>query len=174
MVVSITWSGTSGGDAITEPISHGNIGNGSAAADLDLYIRHDATAGPITDAGFFMQPYSGTGYTGVGTQTDYIEIMGWGSTSTSTNDGGFYLNQDAVGTHPEAGFIVHEPGTGDSSNKLDLSTAAITGTGTGTYQDGEIPLGGEAHVKVRLAVPAYEDTAGIRFFDHILAYTFTS
>ena len=174
MVVSITWSRTSGGTALSEPISHGNISNGGVGSDVDLYIRHNATAAPITNAGFFIQPYSGTGYTGVGTQSDYIEIMGWGSTATSTNDSGFYLNQNHGGSFPEDDYTVHKPGQGDSATKISLSTSAINGTGTGTYQNGEIPLGGEAHIKVRLAVPSDEDTAGVRFFDQVLAYTFTS
>lgn len=174
MVVSITWTKTSGGVAAAEPINHGNIANGAVSADTDLYIRHNATAAPINNVGFFIQPYSGTGYTGVGTQTDFIELMGWGSTAVSTNDSGFYLNQDHIGAFPEAGFVVHKPGQGDSATKIALSTSAINGTGTGTYVNGEIPLGGEAHLKVRLAVPTSEDTAGVRFFDQVLAYTFTS
>lgn len=174
MVVSITWSATSGGTAMSEPVSHGNIGNGSAGPDLNLYIRHNATAAPITNAGFFIQPYSGTGYTGVGTQSDFIEIMGWGSTAASTNDSGFYINQNAQGGFPESEYIVHKPNQGDSANKISLSTAAIVNTGTGTYGAAEIPVGGEAQVRVRLAIPSSEDTAGVRFFDQVLAYTFTS
>jgi hypothetical protein len=174
MVVSITWSRTSGGTAVPGPLNHGNISNGSAGTAFDLYIRHNATAAPITSVGFFIQPYSGTGYTGVGTQADYIEIMGWGSTATSTNDSGFYLNQNHAGGFPDGDYTVHKPGQGDSATKISLGTAAINGTGTGTYQDGEIPLGGEAHIKVKIAVPAVEDTAGVRFFDQVLAYTFTS
>jgi hypothetical protein len=172
MVVSITWSQATGGAAISEPISHGNISNGMVGSDIDLYIRHNAVAGPITNVGFFIQPYSGTGYTGIGQLADYNEIMGWGAAAVSWNDAGFYINQNHP-TFPDdiSNWKVHKPGQGDSAVKIALLASAIN---IGTPVAGEIPLSGEAHVQVKVAVPALEDTAGVRFFDQVLAYTYTS
>ena len=84
------------------------------------------------------------------------------------------MNQDADDTFPAGSWLAHESGTGDSANPIELLDDAISHTGSGTAADGEIPVAGEAHIKAKIVVPSYEDTAGVRFIDQVLKYTYTS
>jgi len=174
MVVSITWSETAGGSAMTDPKDWGNIGNGSASTALELFVSHDGT-NDITGCGLYIQPYSGTGYTGsAGTAADYNEIIAWGDTSTTTDgipdtaglDGGFWINTTAGG--PSGGWVVHNSSTGISGTAFGLGTDMNIATAN-TIASGE-----EATFAVKVIVPQYESTAGARFFDQVLEYTYTS
>jgi hypothetical protein len=62
-------------------------------------------------------------------------------------------------------------GYGDTlGNAITLSENAV---GTPS-NDGIIPAGDEAHIKVRIDVPAAETESGTVYFDIIMAYTATS
>lgn len=176
MVVSITWSSTEGGTAIPEPLDHGNIANGTQGTTKDLYVRHNGT-NPITSVGYYMQAFSGD-YAGNGgnasAAADFTELIGWGDNSVSTDLGGFFINQNRVGSYPATDFQVHKTGTGNSaSNAFTLASTSFTPSSTGTT-NGQLDAGDDSHVQVYIAVPSTENTAGVRLFDQVLKFTFTS
>ena len=173
-VVSITWSESAGGSAMDDPKDWGNIGNGSAATALEIFISHDGGS-PITACGLYIQPYSGTGYSGsAGATADYNEIIAWGDTATSSDeiyvagtvDGGFFINRNS--SAPASGWVVHCAGTGVSGGEFGLFTTMNIATAD------TIILAEEATCSVAIVVPQYEATAGTRFFDQCLKYTYTS
>jgi len=174
MVVSITWSESAGGASMDDPKDWGNIGNGSAASALEIFIRHDGGS-PITACGLYIQPYSGTGYSGsAGATADYNEIIAWGDTATSSADaydtagidGGFFINRTAGS--PVGGWFAHCAATGVSGLEFGLPTTMNIATAD-TILNAE-----EATCEVAIVVPQYEATAGTRFFDQCLRYTYTS
>ena len=162
MTVSITWASAPAGGAITPPNDLGDIGNGSNATD-DIYIRHNG-ANKITACGFFIQAYSGS-YTGGATAAaDYSELLEWGGRAGPTPPvGGFYIDQDPGG--PLTEYKVHKTGQGTVTVPITLSCGSV-----GT----EIQAAEEVHIKVKVAVPSDEDTAGTRQFDQVLKFTYTS
>jgi hypothetical protein len=171
VAVDITWSESQGGAAITPPLSWGNVGNGNSAED-ELFIRHDGVE-KITDCAYYIQAYTGS-YTGsFDAATDYAELLAWGAGNTE----GFLINQDLLGGWA-AGYTSHKTGRGTSTVPITLDSDSIIGEAS--LDDGEIegsngPGGAEeAHIKVKIAVPAAEGDAGTRQFDQCLKYTYTS
>jgi hypothetical protein len=169
MSVDITWSESQGGAAITPPLSWGSIGNGTSSED-ELFLRHDGLE-KITDAGFYIQAYTGS-YTGTfDAATDYAEMLAWGAGDTE----GFLINQDLLGGWA-AGYTSHKTGRGTAAVPITLDSDSIIGGAS--LGDGEVEgstVGAEeAHIKVKIAVPAAEGDAGTRQFDQCLAYTYTS
>lgn len=182
MSVSIIWSLTNGGDPLTSIVDHGNSSNGQVTTAKTIYIRHDGS-NDITDAGLYIRQFSGT-YQGAATAAaDIAEILSWGDQIIESDFGGFQINFDAVGGFPSASWPtystksptngnVHRNGVGDSeSNAIE-----IPGTVTGATADGTIQAGTAPNVRfqVRVAVPASENVIGIRQWDQVLKYTFTS
>jgi len=164
MVVSITWSLSSGGAAASSPQNHGTVGNGDTGSALDLYIRHDGS-NEITGVGFYIRAYSGGSYDGDGTPADdYNELIAWGDAWVTAGDGGIEIAQNA--SSPT--WVVHKTGQGTVAVPIGITTDS------GVSSDDEIDAGEEAHVKVRIGVPTAEDTAGTRYLDHCLAFTYTS
>ncbi len=160
MTVSITWASTPAGGAITPPNDLGDIGNGKNATD-DIYIRHNG-ANKITACGFFIQAYSGS-YTGGATAAaDYSELLEWGGRAGPTPPvGGFYIAQDS----PTWTYAVHKTGQGTVTVPIALSCGSVAA---------EIQNTEEVHIKIKVAVPSDEDTAGTRQFDQVLKFTYTS
>jgi hypothetical protein len=176
MVVSITWSASEGGTAIPEPLDHGNIANGTQSTAQDLFVRHDGT-NPITSVGYYAQAFSGD-YAGNGgnasAAADFTELIGWGDNYLATDEGGFLINQNRAGAFPATDSEVHKTGTGDSaSNAFTLQATSFTAASTGTTA-GQLDSGDESQVNVYIAVPTTENTAGVRLFDQVLKFTFTS
>lgn len=163
MTVSITWSESQGGTAISSPLSWGNIANGSNSID-DLYIRHDGTE-KIYDCGFYIQAYTGS-YTGTfDAATDYAELLTWGADDAS----GVSICQDADAATT---YVTCKTGRGTSAVPQALTADSKYPAGGGTAE--EIQTGEEAWIKVKIAVPAAEGDAGTRQFDLCLVYTYTS
>lgn len=181
MSVNVIWSYTNGGDSISSTIDHGNASNGDTTTGLELFLRHDGD-NEITSVGLYIRDFSGT-YSGDATASnDLSELLAWGDASTSSAFGGFQVNFDAVGSYPTASWplynsktpsngFVHRTGTGDS----ELNAVSIP-TATGATTAGEIPSGNSPNVrfKVRIQVPTSEDTAGVRQFDQVVKFSFTS
>jgi hypothetical protein len=186
MAINIVWSLTNGGESISDNVDHGNISNGAATPASALYLRHDGLNN-ITDVGLYIRSYSGS-YSGSTTATgDFNEILSWGGGVTENEFGGFEVNLDATNGFPTeswptydektkesggltAGFV-HYTGHGDSEgNAVELSSLS------GAVDEGQIQPGSSPNVrlKVRVAVPATEDTVGIRQWDQILKFNFTS
>jgi hypothetical protein len=177
MTVNITISGESGGTSLSDVQDVGEISPGATSDAQDLYIRHDAVNFPITDCAFYLVRYSGTGYSGSDPDADYTEVIGWGddSGSESHGGGGLYLNQDYDDSFPVGSYYCFRSGYGADANcGIELQDDAINNVGTGAATDGEIPVEGEAFVKVRLDVPDTASAAGDRFIQLVMAYSYTS
>jgi len=63
-------------------------------------------------------------------------------------------------------------GYGDSEQNAVILPATLTGAPSA----GVIPYGGGPNVrfKMRVSVPSSESTVGVRLFDHVAKYTYTS
>lgn len=176
MAVSITFSQTSLGLAQATPVDQGSIAPGAAATATNLYIRHNGAAA-ITACAVYIQPYAGGAYSGSGTPNDdFQELLCWGDALPASSSGsGVYVNINATGgTYQNCTSI-----RGSSEdNAIDLTVDSIV-TGTPTV-DGEIGVGAQALIHIRVDVPAtvscdggppIAPAAGLRQFDVVMVYT---
>lgn len=180
MSVNIIWSLINGGEPILSTIDHGNYSNGASTSDLEVFVRHDG-ANDITDAALYMRQFSGS-YSGSFTPSaDFAELLNWGDGVIASTFGGFLVNFNALTVYatgwatydnksPSGGFV-HRTGVGDSEGN-----AVAIPTTTGVTTEGIIPAGSTSNVRfsVRGTVPSDEDTIGIRQWDHVLRFNFTS
>lgn len=180
MSVSIIWSATNGGAALSSPVDHGSGGNGDTLATSTIYLRHDGD-NPITDCGFYLAELTGTYSGGASKSADLAEVLGWGDGTTATTFGGLLLNMNATGgwaTWPSyssksgSNYNTFRTNVGDSQiNKITLATEmGLTGS-AGVVQAGDSP---NVRFRLRVQIPTAEDTVGIRQFDQRLRYTYTS
>jgi len=174
MTVSATFARTSDGAPTALPQHAGSISPGNTSSGMDFYIRHDGT-NPITNVRFYLLPYSAGVYLGTTTaQDDYDKVIGWGDTSGagSHGGGGLYLSQNHSGGFAAATFNQFRTGYGDTlGNAISLTTSAIN---IGAAVAGEIASGGEAHIRLRVDVPAAETDTGTFYVDMLMAYSSTS
>lgn len=186
MSVNVIWSFTNGGVAISSTVDHGNSSNGEITTGLEIHLRHDGVFN-ITNCGLYIRAFSGS-YTGDATAVgDLAELLEWGGASLS-NYGGFQINQDAQGAFPSSGWPIatapgvnvsgsettyntHRTGIGDSEANAITLLSETGATSDGTIQPGTSP---NVRFKVRVEVPSTEDTLGVRQWDHVLTYDFTS
>lgn len=134
---------------------------------MPLYVTHDHS-GDLLDVGIYLQPYSNVGYKGLyGEAPDYLDVLDWGTTVNK----GLMANMDPIATSTTSD-LQFKSGTapvGDSlANKIPLATAAVLGA-TSTVA-GHFPVGGTAHVTMKVSVPATETDAGNRHISLWLAY----
>lgn len=190
MAVNVYWASDNNGSAISQPLNHGDVSNGSETSAQTIWIYHDGT-NAITNCGFYLAQYSGS-YTGaVSALADYNELLAWGDGGTDDAWGGYQINMDASGgfssawptrsTNPVSdlgyNFNTDSDMGSDTDNAITLA-AEMKGGGGGS--DGEIPAnppngyGLDHKFQARIKVPADEDTAGKRQFDLVLKYTYTS
>lgn len=181
MPVSVTWSSSNGGGAISQPLDHGVDTNGSVLSAQEVFLSHDG-ANQITDCGFYLAEKSGAYGGDASAGADLSELLGWGDGGDADAFGGFQLNMDATGGYagnwPTFGdksgstYNVFRTGVGDSeANKIVLATnMGLTGA-PGTIQTGSSP---NVRFQCRVEIPEDEDTAGVRQFDQRLRYTYTS
>jgi len=166
MTVNITFSSTAGGYAMTDTQNSGTVVPGGVATQVqDIFIRHDADYAPITDCAWYIQRCVSINYTGDDADRDLAEIKEWGDA-----DGfGFQINQNPI----EATWQRFNNAQGTPSSQLGLPQVAVT-QGVAA-DDGEIPVGGEAHVQVKWKVPASVPYgADVRGLSLVFAYSATS
>jgi len=180
MAVSIIWSNTNGGSAIGDFVDHGDIDNGSIGDSQEIFVRHDGE-NPITGVAFYIREYSGT-YNGDATAgADFAEMIAWGDENTSNSFGGIMIHWGAASGYVSAWPVynnkepaesfTHRTGKGDS-----FENAVALPTTTGALAAGEIADGSNPNVRfrIRVGVPNNEDKVGVRLFDHVMTYTYTS
>jgi hypothetical protein len=185
MSVNIIWSLTNGGDPATSVIDHGNVGNGATSTALEVFVRHDG-GNEITNVGLFVRRFTGTYSGGFTATSDFNELIGWGNGSTADAFGGVQFHMNAISAYlgdwptysAKTGVLlgsdvshVCRTGIGDSEgNAITIPTA------TGATTAGEIQAGASPNVrfKMRVVVPTAEDTVGIRQWENLLRYTYTS
>lgn len=185
MPVSITWSASAGGAAVSS-VSHGSAANGSNTSAQQIYVRHDGD-NPITGCAFYFAQKGGVYSGSEDAATDFAELLAWGDGGTSNAFGGVQINMDAVNgfsggatwgmseaqkTSADGFKFTLRTGVGDSSvNAFTL----VQEMSASMVMDGEIPNDvNDACFQIRLKVPTDEDTPGVRQFDQALKYTYTS
>jgi hypothetical protein len=185
MSVSITWSSTSGGSTISN-LAHGNASNGANTTAQQIYVRHDGAA-EITDCVFYFGQKTGL-YTGNATAADdFTELVSWGDGATANAFGGIQINMDAVNgfTGGATWGMSESQKTASDGLKYTARTSVGDSSGAGIplrqemsssmTGDQIIPAGVvDASFQLRLKVPQDEATIGIRQFDQILSYVYTS
>ena len=175
MTVTLTLSETSGGNAMADTTDMGSATPGNDVTYQDIFISHDAVVNSITDCAIYAIRYAGSNYLGTDADADFTEIMGWGDAATGgvkvVMDGwtGWASGENAVGT-----WLLFKNGYGDVDNQIPLDKDAVV-VGTVPSSNGEIPVGGEAHIQVKVAVPSsVPGGAGYRAFSLVFAYSATS
>jgi len=179
-LVDITWSLTNGGAALST-LSHGNVSNGQDTTAQEVFLRHNGS-NSITSCGLYVREYSGTYTGGASASADLAEILGWGDQSTLAGFGGFHLNLNAVGGYPSSDWPTYSSksptngeavrtGVGDSVGNAITITTATGATADGTIQAGASP---NVRLQMRVRIPADEDTTGVRMWDTVLTYNYTS
>lgn len=161
--VNLRISGTSFGNPLGDTVDLGvDLDPGAESSLQDLYISHDALVAPITGCAMYVTEYAGGNYLGSSTADDLVELLGWG-------DGG-----DGVQLLQDGGsFETIENGYGDIDNEIQLTEDAVT-TGT-PAGPGQIPVGGEAHLQVKVILPdPIAGGAGYRAFSLVFEYSATS
>jgi hypothetical protein len=187
MAVSITWSTTAGGSGISS-VAHGTSVNGANTTAQQLFLRHDG-ANPITACAFFFAQKSGS-YTGAATAADdFTELLGWGDATPANDFGGIQVNMDAESIPAFSGGATWGMSETQKSSVDGYKFTARTGVADATGNavvlsekmsasmstNGVIPAGvQDATFEIRVLVPTSEATAGIRQFDQILKFTYTS
>lgn len=192
MSVNITWSTTQSGDAVAETltgsgagVNHGNGNAGDIYTARSLWIRHDGT-NPIVGCGFYLGQFSGTYAGHANPSADLLELLEWGDGVTAASFGGFAINMYAPDfmiawsalSHSAKGSIgdtvvACRTNVGDNAiNKLPLKTTM----GAAIISDGVMAGNGatDANFQCRIAVPSEETTVGVRQFNQVLRYTYTS
>lgn len=192
--IQIVWSLENGGSSLDEPLDHGNNAGSNITTAQTIYVRHNGE-NKITNCGIYLRAFSGsTGdgetYSGdAATPTDdYNELVQWGDYTDPGFFGGFQVNMDAAGGFPSynwpdetnkvaasgLGFVVSSGVADTEANAFEIKKE-MSGTTIGVT-DGEIPPGSAPNYRMqtRIQIPASGVDAGIRMFEHVLKFTFTT
>ncbi len=173
MTVTITRSATSGGVLLADTVDMGTVTPSNDVDFQDIFISHDAIVAPITDCALYVTRYAGSNYLGTDADADITLLLGWGDAAT----GGIQMSMTpdspwTTGTPFSTGWATFANGLGDVDSQISLDEDAIT-TGT-PAGDGVIPVAGEAHIQVKVAIPAAPGTSGYKAFSLVIAYSATS
>lgn len=175
MTVNLTLSETSSGYSLADTTDLGTATPGSAIGHQDIFISHDAEVNSITNCTIYMTRYTGSNYLGVDADADFTQIMGWGDAAT----GGVEMSMTppspwTTGTKFASGtFSYFKNGHGGINSQIPLDKNSIV-VGSVPASDGEIPVGGEAHIQIDIDVPASPGSAGYKAFSLVFAYSATS
>lgn len=185
MTVSITWSISAGGSSATD-FDSGTSSNGSTTTPVQIFVRHDGV-NPITNAGFYFTQKSGVYSGDSSSPEDITELLTWGDSITTDDFGGIQLNMDATGGFTGGTNWGMSETQKTSTDNLKVTVRTDTGDKPSTaillsknmsasmVTDGTIPAGvNDASFKIRLKVPTSTDTLGVRQFDQVLRFDFTS
>lgn len=190
MSITVHWASDDNGTDISQALDHGNIATGNLSAADTIYIYHDGTNN-LTSAAFYLDQYSGAYSGNASALEDLEEILGWGDSAIAANFGGYLINMDADNNFAAAwpNQANHNVGTtGFVFNNLDSQgdsiangiTLAADMKGDGTGSAGVIPAntpngyGTNYKFQAKVQVPTNEGTLGIRQFDLVLSYSYTS
>ena len=169
MVVNVTFSRVSSGQAIADVlqgansgINHGNVANGKETYPEDIYIRHDGL-NEITDCKFYFQEFTGVYDGGQSAALDFDELIAWGDADASK---GFLIDVDHDGVYE---YNLRTGQMDEVANAVALDDSSAGGT-----NPDDIGVGGEGHIKLKVAVPSTENVAGVRLTDFLMAFSYTS
>lgn len=175
MTVNIFISETAGGTSLPDTQDIGSVSPDETTDFQDFFISHDAEVESITDCALYVYRYTGSNYLGDDADADLTEILGWGDADT----GGIKLVMDGwdswvVGSiNTEGSWLDIKTGYGDVNSPLPLVSESIVVGSPGA--DGDVPVGGIAHVQIKVDVPASVPRgAAYRAFGLVVAYSATS
>lgn len=180
MSISVTFSSTSGGLAISEPLSHGSKGAGNSTTAQTIFLRHDGN-NPITNCKLYIKQKSGS-YTGARTAAqDLALLLAWGDVSTEVGFGGLQFNFDAAGSFPAGSWGTYsdkDPSNGYTARTGVADSAAnglLIPTAAGVSSPGVVVIGTTPGVsfQVRLKIPSGAGL-GIVQFDLGLSFDYVS
>jgi len=174
MTINLTLSGTSGGYSLSDTTDLGDVTPSNYVGHQDIFISHDAEVNPITSCTVYLTRYVGSSYPGVDEDNDYTTIMGWGDTGSAGVE--MSMTPDSpwtTGNKFAAGWSYFKNGLGDVDSQIPLDKDSIV-VGSVPSVDGQIPVGGEAHVQIDVKIPASPGSAGDRAFAIVFAYSATS
>jgi hypothetical protein len=174
MTVNITISETSGGYSIPDSIDLGDVDPSDSTSFQDLFISHDATVNSITDCSLYLTRYTGSSYPGEDADADLVQILGWGS---DANTEGVLISMTpdvpwTIGTEFASGWESFFVGHGDVDTQIPLDHESLVFDLT--EEDGEIPVGDEAHIQLKLTIPSSPGDAGAKAFGLVFSYSATS
>lgn len=174
MTVNLTLSETSSGYSLADTTDMGTVTPGTAAGHQDIFISHDAEVNSITSCTIYITRYAGSSYQGIDADADFTQIMGWGDAAT----GGVEMSMTppspwTTGTKFASGWSYFKNGYGDINSQIPLDKDSIV-VGSVPTNDGEIPVGGEAHIQIDIDVPSSPGSAGYKAFSLVFAYSATS
>lgn len=170
MAVTVKWSSTNGGAAITS-LDHGSASAGSTLPTQEIFLEHDGL-NALSQCSFYLG----------GDPTDLAEVIEWGDATAADDFGGFQINMNAINNYPNwTSFADKSPAGADShtfrTNFGDVYTNGITlAKDMGLVNDGLIQAGSAPNVRfqLRIAIPTNEGTTGARTVQQKLRFTFTS
>jgi hypothetical protein len=190
MAVNIHWASDDNGTDITQALDHGNSSVGSTTSEQTIYIYHDGT-NDLTSCAFYLDQYSGIYSGGASASEDLEELLGWGDSALAASFGGYQINMDAANSFAAAwpdesnhnvgltGFVFNNTDSqGDLlANGITLAAAMQSdGLGTAGLCPANPPNGyGTGYLfKARIEVPSNEIILGVRQFDLVMSYSYTS
>jgi len=182
VTVSIIWSETDDGSAISDPLDHGQKAAGQTTVEKTIWVRHDGDYS-ITNCKFWVGEYSASYSGGASAASDLAELIAWADDTDTDDFGGLMIHMDAAGSFASSWPAVgskdpvntglFRTGVGDSAaNGIVLATEMSSAMST----DGTIPINASPNpsFKARIQVPTNEGTVGIRQFDMKLRFTYSS
>jgi hypothetical protein len=172
MTVNITISETSSGYSIADSTDLGSVDPGTATSFQDLFISHDATVNPITECYLYLTRYVGTSYGGSDADADLTQILGWGATDLEGVRLSMVRDDPWAGSEFTTGWQSFKVGNGDVNTPIELDADSLVQELGST--DGEIPVGDEAHIQLKVLVPSSPGDAGVKGFTFVFSYSATS
>jgi hypothetical protein len=196
-VVSLTLSRTEAGTQVSDLLQGGSTGcdlgtvaNDSVSTTQELYIRHNGLS-KITSAAYYVQPYSGVYGGNYDPATDYAKMLALGD--LTPGNFGLMYDEDWNSSPQFTSFYKVKTGFADSfatrrnfpnSMMMYFNTVTSAKTDPGSPVVGEMgpndngvtaqALGNRALLRFRLGLPSTEVDGGVRQYDTVIAYTYTS
>lgn len=196
-VVSLVLSRTETGAQVSDLLQGGSTGcdigtvaNDAVSSTQELYLRHNGV-NKITSSAYYIQPYSGVYGGNYDAATDYAKMKSLGD--DISGDYGLMFDEDWNASPQFSSFYKIKTGFGDSfANRRNFPTTMqlYYNTGTAAKSDPSAPVVGEVGpnddgataqaignrslLRFRVGLPASEVDGGIRQYDTVIAYTYTS
>lgn len=193
-IVSLTLSRTEAGSAVADLLSGGSSGcdigtvaNGSSSTAQEIYVRHNGTQN-ITSVAYYIQAYTGVYGGDFSANADYAKLLALGDGAGTY---GLLFDEDWNSSPNFTTKFKIKTGTADSfANKRSIQISALsywngstkvdpTGGVIGILAPNDNSAGAQLYgnrllLRYRIDLPLSEVDGGIRQFDIVTAYTYTS
>lgn len=195
-LVQLTISRTHTGGQTSDLLAGGATGldfgvavNGDYSPVQEIKIRHDGQA-KIVGLSYYLQPYSGIYGGQFSPNSDYARLIELGD---MYGNYGIHVDENYSGAPFGGSFFKIRSGNGDNylnrrtipssamyhynsiTQQTTLPSSPENGTvGRDDNSTESLQLGNRANLRFRIAIPPTESDGGIRQFDIVFAYVFTS